>query len=236
MNTALIIAGGVGSRAGQEIPKQFLTVNEIPIIIYTLKTFQEHPGIDSIVAVTLPAWREVLRVYCRQFGISKLEAVVDAGETRFGSIHNGVRALADRLADGDIVTLHDANRPLVDAALISEGQRVAARYGSALAVLSCSDAMFISHDRKVAADHTDKKVLFQGQTPETFRYAILREACAWAERENAGDLSVSAILLKQGVEVRLIPSSSRNFKITTPEDIDMFKALLSVPRTQKVRK
>ena len=236
MNTALMVAGGVGSRTGQEIPKQFLTVNEIPIIIYTLEAFQEHPDIDDIVVVTLPAWKEVLRAYCRQFGISKLDAIVDAGETRFGSIYNGVKALAGKLSDGDLVTLHDANRPLVDAAMISEGQRVAAEYGSALAVLGCNDSMFISHDRKVAADHTDKRVLFQGQTPETFRYSIIRDACEWAERENAGDLSISAILLKQGIEVHLIPSSSRNFKITTPEDIDMFKALLAVPRTRKVRK
>lgn len=234
MNTALIIAGGVGSRAGQEIPKQFLTVNEIPIIIYTLKTFQEHKNIDRIVVVCLTGWHEVLKAYCRQFGISKLEAIVESGASRFDSVYNGVSFLSTFAQDSDIITMHDANRPLISAELIDRGQETALLHGNALAVIPCNDAMYISKSGKEADEYADKKVLFQGQT-ETFRYSVLKEICDRAREQGLGDFSNCALMLKFGVKVHLCAGDPRNFKITTPEDIDMFKALLAVPRTRKVK-
>ena len=120
MNTAIIIAGGIGSRMGQEIPKQFLTVNEIPIIIYTLKAFQQHKNIDRIVVACLSGWEEALKAYCKQFAITKLEAVVVAGNTRFESICNGLNYLEKSSCSSDLITIHDANRPLVLENIITQ--------------------------------------------------------------------------------------------------------------------
>ena len=90
MNIALIIAGGSGQRMNQDIPKQFLNVNDKPVIIYTLEAFQRHPNIDKIEVVCLDGWQEILRAYCKQFGISKLANVVEGGENGQSSIRNGL--------------------------------------------------------------------------------------------------------------------------------------------------
>ena len=124
-NIALIIAGGVGNRMHQDIPKQFLNVNNKPIIIYTLEAFQKHPNIDAIEVVCLKGWHDILRAYAKQFGITKLENIVSGGETGLQSIRNGLKDIAKRYHDDDdIVLIHDAIRPMVSQDIISDNIRV----------------------------------------------------------------------------------------------------------------
>ena len=82
-NVALIIAGGVGNRMGQDIPKQFLNVFDKPVIVYTMECFQKHPDIDGIVIVCIDGWHEMVRSYAKQFRISKLDSVISGGSTGF---------------------------------------------------------------------------------------------------------------------------------------------------------
>ena len=88
MNIALIIAGGVGARMNQDIPKQFLNVYDKPVIIYTLEAFQNHPNIDAIEVVCLEGWHDILRAYAKQFGITKIENIVNGGPNGQDSIRN----------------------------------------------------------------------------------------------------------------------------------------------------
>jgi 2-C-methyl-D-erythritol 4-phosphate cytidylyltransferase len=111
MITALLTAAGIGSRMGQDIPKQFLHVDNKPIIVYTLEVFQRDPNIDAIVVVTLESWVEVLRVYAKQFNITKLKTIVVGGETGQESIQNGIRAIIDFAGEDSTVLIHDGNRP-----------------------------------------------------------------------------------------------------------------------------
>jgi 2-C-methyl-D-erythritol 4-phosphate cytidylyltransferase len=121
-NVALIIAGGVGARMHQDIPKQFLNVQDKPIIIYTLEVFQKHPNIDAIEVVCLDGWVDILHAYAKQFGITKLEKVVLGGETGLQSIRNGLFDLSERYtSDDDIIIIHDAIRPMIDMDIISMG-------------------------------------------------------------------------------------------------------------------
>lgn len=235
MCTALVIAGGSGKRTGQEVPKQFLTVNEKPIIIYTLEVFQKYQDISKIVVVVIDGWQAVVEAYARQFGISKLAGVVTGGATRFDSIYNGIKFISNYASPDDLVTLHDANRPLVSPEVIKRSQEVARLHRNALTVLPCHDAMFISHDSITASENADKKLLFAGQTPETFQISFIREICDRAAEDNAGDLSLSALLLKYNERVYLSEGNSMNFKITTPTDIDIFKAIIALPSTTKAR-
>ena len=117
---ALIIAGGSGNRMGQNIPKQFLTVNERPVIVYTLEAFQRHPEIDSIAVVCIDGWQSVLQAYANQFNITKLKYIVTGGENGQDSIRNGVYELQKYFEADDIVLIHDAIRPMVSAEIISE--------------------------------------------------------------------------------------------------------------------
>ena len=109
MNIALLIAGGNGVRMNQDIPKQFLNINDKPVIIYTLEAFQKHPEIDEIAVVCLEGWQEILWAYARQFNISKLKWVVDGGLCGQESIRNGVYELEKHYEDDDIVLIHWKN-------------------------------------------------------------------------------------------------------------------------------
>ena len=118
-NIALIIAGGVGARMGQDIPKQFINVYDKPVIVYTMEAFQKHPEIDAIEVVCLDGWHDVLRAYAKQFGIAKLESVVSGGKNGQDSIRNGLYDIANRHSDkDDIVLIHDGVRPFIDEDLI----------------------------------------------------------------------------------------------------------------------
>ena len=112
---ALLIAGGSGNRMHQDIPKQFLTVNEKPVIVYTLEAFQNHPEIDVIAVVCISGWEQVLRAYANQFNIKKLRYVVSGGRNGQDSIRNGVFELEKHFVPNDIVLIHDAIRPMVSA-------------------------------------------------------------------------------------------------------------------------
>lgn len=120
MNIALIIAGGKGQRMQQEIPKQFLNVNDKPVIIYTLEAFQSHPDIDKIGVVCVDGWHDILRAYARQYRIDKLDWVVSGGENGQSSIRNGVFHAEKLYGDGDIILVHDAIRPMVSHEIISD--------------------------------------------------------------------------------------------------------------------
>ena len=132
-NIALIIAGGVGTRMGQDIPKQFINVYDKPIIVYTMEVFQKHPEIDAIEVVCLDGWFDVVRAYARQFGIAKLENIVVGGENGQDSIRNGLLDIADRYNDNeDIVLIHDAIRPMLSFEIISDSIKVCREYGMQL--------------------------------------------------------------------------------------------------------
>ena len=135
-NIALIIAGGVGARMHQDIPKQFMNVNDRPIIVYTLQAFQNHPNIDAIEVVCLDGWHDILRAYCKQFEITKLENIVSGGETGQDSIRNGLYDIAKRYKDDDdIVLIHDSIRPMVSQDIISDNIRVCIEFGNATTVI-----------------------------------------------------------------------------------------------------
>ena len=119
-NIAIIIAGGVGSRMGHDIPKQFIEVEGKPVLMYTLEGFQKHPMVDVIVLVCIDGWQEDVRRWCAQSGITKLRKIVTGGASGQESIRNGVFSLEGECAQDDVVIIHDGIRPLVDAFLLTD--------------------------------------------------------------------------------------------------------------------
>ena len=140
-NIALLIAGGSGNRMGQSIPKQFLTVNERPVIVYTLEAFQRHPEIDSIAVVCIDGWQSVLQAYANQFNITKLQYIVSGGKNGQDSNRNGVYDLERHFKSDDIVLIHDAIRPMISADIISDCIRITKENGNATTVIPCAEAM-----------------------------------------------------------------------------------------------
>ena len=231
-NIGLIIAGGSGSRMHQDIPKQFITVNERPVIIYTLEAFERHPEIDVVAVVCIAGWEQVLSAYARQFNISKLKHIIPGGENGQASIRNGVFELEKHYAPGDLVLIHDAIRPMVSAEIISDNIRVASEHGNAITVIPCAEAMLQTENGTVSTDSYPRDQLRRTQTPQAF---YLSDICDLHRRAlKAGIVnSVASCTLKieMGEPVYFSVGSEKNIKLTTIDDIDIFKALLEAKRS-----
>lgn len=230
-NVALIIAGGSGARMHQDIPKQFLTVNERPVIVYTLEAFQKHAEIDSIAVVCIEGWDQVLWAYARQFNITKLEYVVPGGQNGQGSIRNGVFELEKHFAPDDIVLIHDAIRPMVSAEIISDCIIKTKKYGSAIATIPCAEAMLKTQDGIQSAGSYPRDNLKRTQTPQGFpigRICDLHRRALEAGITNS--VASCTLMIEMGEQVYFSAGSEKNIKLTTVDDIDIFKALLLARR------
>lgn len=231
-NIALLIAGGSGVRMHQNIPKQFLTVNENPVIVYTLEAFQKHPEIDAIAVVCIEGWESVLWAYANQFNISKLKYVVPGGKNGQDSIRNGVFELEKHYSPDDLVLIHDAIRPMVSAEIISDNIRVAKEKGNAIAVIPCAEAMIQTEDGIVSLGSYPRDRLKRTQTPQAFSIGKICDLHRRAlEAGITNSIASCTLMIEMGEQVYFSAGSEKNIKLTTEEDIDIFKALLAVKRS-----
>ena len=229
MNIALIIAGGKGQRMNQEIPKQFLNVNDKPVIIYTLEAFQTHPDIDKIGVVCVDGWHDILKAYARQYKIDKLDWVVSGGENGQSSIRNGVFEAEKRYDGNDIILVHDATRPMVSHEIISDCIVQCKEHGSAIVVTPCNTVIL----RRTIGDASDEVVprdqLAVTQTPQAFPIKKLADAhrCA-LERGITNSIASCSLMIELGEPVHFSIGTETNIKLTTPDDLKIFKALLAL--------
>lgn len=232
MNIALIIAGGSGVRMHQDIPKQFLTVNERPVIVYTMQAFQDHPDIDAIAVVCLKGWEKILRAYAQQFNITKLKHIVPGGENGQASIRNGVFELEKHYAPEDVVLIHDAIRPMVSDEVISDCIFKTRCYGCAVAAVPCAEAMIQTEDGIVSTGDYPRDKLKRTQTPQGF---YLKKICDLHRRALEQGITESVasctLMIELGEQVFFSVGSEKNVKLTTVEDIEIFKALLHTKKS-----
>jgi 2-C-methyl-D-erythritol 4-phosphate cytidylyltransferase len=232
MNIALIIAGGTGNRMQQDIPKQFLTVNEKPVIIYTLTAFENHPEIDDIAVVCLEGWEQVLKAYAKQFNITKLKYVISGGKNGQESIYNGITELEKHYDKSDMVMIHDAIRPMVSADIISDNLRVASEKGNAITAIPCAEAMLQTEDGVEASKAYPRDRLKRTQTPQTFYLGNICKLHRKAlESGITNSIASCTLMTEMGEKVFFSVGSEKNVKLTTVEDIDIFKALLIAKRS-----
>ncbi len=231
-NIGLIIAGGAGNRMHQDIPKQFLTVNEKPVIVYTLEAFQNHPEIDAIAVVCIEGWDQVLWAYAKQFNITKLQFVVPGGKNGQDSIRNGVMELEKQYDPDDLVLIHDAIRPMVSAEIISDNIRVAREHGNAVTVIPCAEAMMQTEDGEVSVGSYPRSRLKRTQTPQAFKIGDICDLHRRAlEAGITNSVASCTLKIEMGEQVYFSAGSEKNIKLTTVEDIDIFKALLAAKRS-----
>lgn len=228
-NVALIIAGGIGARMNQDIPKQFLSVNDKPVIVYTMECFQNHPDIDSIYVACLSGWTDILAAYAKQFNITKLKRIVEGGKNGQDSIRNGVYAISEDYNDDDLIMIHDAIRPMLSADIISDNIVKCKQYGNAITVIPCMEAMLKSNDEIESNESILRNSLFRAQTPQTISVGnAVRIHKKALEVGITNSVATCTLLLELGEKVYFAKGSELNLKITTTEDITIFKALLSV--------
>jgi len=231
-NIGLVIAGGSGNRMHQDIPKQFITVHERPVIVYTLEAFQNHPEIDAIAVVCIEGWEQVLWAYAKQFNITKLKYVVPGGKNGQDSIRNGVYELEKHYDKDDIVLIHDAIRPMVSAEIISDCINKTRKYGDAITVIPCAEAMMQTEDGMVSTGSYPRDNLKRTQTPQGFRLGKICDLHRRAlEAGITNSVASCTLMIEMGEQVHFSAGSEKNIKLTTVEDIDIFKALLKAKRS-----
>ena len=232
-NVALLIAGGSGNRMHQDIPKQFITVNERPVIVYTLEAFENHPAIDAIAVVCIQGWEQVLWAYAKQFNITKLKYIVPGGKNGQDSIRNGVFELEKHFDKDDLVLIHDAIRPMVSAEIISDNIRVAREFGNAITVIPCAEAMMQTEDGVVSVGSYPRDRLKRTQTPQAFKIGDICDLHRRAlEAGITNSVASCTLKIEMGEQVYFSAGSEKNIKLTTVEDIDIFKALLAAKRSE----
>ena len=234
MNIALIIAGGSGQRMKQEIPKQFINVNDKPVVIYTLEAFQNHPNIDEIGVVCIEGWMQVLEAYARQYHITKLKWVVPGGGNGQGSIRNGVEECSRRYDESATILVHDAIRPMVSAEIISDCIVQCETHGSAVSVVRCNTVALKKTSDTFSTEVDPRDTIALTQTPQAFPLKKL----AWAHREALARGITNAVascsmMIDLGEKVFFSIGSETNIKLTTPDDLKIFKALLALGKDKE---
>lgn len=234
-NIAIIIAGGSGHRMGQDIPKQFINVYDKPVLIYTLEGFQKHPQIDAIEVVCIDGWHDVLRAYAKQFNITKLKWIVSGGKTGQESIRNGVYNLEGKANDEDIIVIHDGIRPLVDDSVLTDVLRKAAEFGNAVTSMQYNEQIFVinKEDETTTTQYIPRETLRRVSTPQAYRFDILDQKYHEAFEKKIGIFGSSytnTMMVELGETLHFAAGSDKNIKLTTKDDLELFKAYLKADK------
>ena len=222
MITAIIIAGGVGKRMGQDIPKQFITIEGKPIIIYTLESFQHHPQVDRILVVCKSGWEETMWAYIKEFNISKVQWVITGGSKGQESINNGVQFLKDYSEDDDTIIIHDGIRPLVDELVLSDVIVKCKEFGNGVTSLPYNEQIFIKKTEETTEQYVDRNTLRRVSTPQAYQYGKLRAAYDRAVKEDIGMTDSSytnTMMVDLGETLYFAAGSDKNIKLTTTSRI-----------------
>ncbi len=231
MNIALILAGGNGSRTEQSVPKQFISIYEKPIIVYTLEAFQNHPQIEGIIVSCIEGWHDVLKGYAAAAGITKLRWIVGGGDNGQTSARNALLTLEGICEQDDIVIIHDAVRPMISEEIITDCIAKAREYGSGLSAIRCQETIMRTEDGKAGHIGIDRNDIMRVQTPQAYQYGKV----LWAHKEAlkrgiTNAVYTNTLMMELGEKLFFSYGSNKNIKITTLEDIDIFKALYATKR------
>ena len=232
MNVAVIIAGGVGNRMGQSIPKQFINVYDKPILMYTLEGFEKHPMVDAIEVVCIEGWENVVWSYAKQYNITKLKWIVKGGASGQESIRNGVYNLEGKCNLDDTIIIHDGIRTLVDAEVLTDVICKGQKYGAAVTSLPYNEQIFVINkdDDTTTTQFIPRETLRRVSTPQAYQFDLLDKKYHEAFEKEIGIYGshyTNTMMVELGVVLHFAAGSDKNIKLTTPDDLEIFKGYLN---------
>lgn len=228
MVIALVLSGGTGSRLGADIPKQYLRVQGRPVLLYCMETLHESPVIDAVQIVAAQEWQEEISGWLEAYGLAeKFRGFSFPGENRQLSIFHGLTDIRQYAEEDDLVLIHDAARPLLSQQLIADCAEAIEGHDGVLPVLPMKDTVYFSEDGRQITSLLDRQAVFAGQAPELFRlgtYYQANERLLPEEILRINGSTEPAVLA--GMQIAMVPGDERNFKITTPADLERFRQIV----------
>ncbi|MCI8972561.1 MAG: 2-C-methyl-D-erythritol 4-phosphate cytidylyltransferase [Lachnospiraceae bacterium] len=229
MNVALILSGGTGTRLGTDIPKQYIEIDDRPVISYCIEQFIKHNKIDAVQIVADMQWHRVILKclekydHLRKDCTRKFHGFSEPGENRQLSIYHGLKDIIRYASDSDIVIIHDAARPLISAQMITHSLNAVEGHDGVLPVLAMKDTVYKSEDGAKISALLDRSKIYAGQTPETFRIGRYYEANKklFPDKIRAVNGSTEPAVMA-GMDIVMISGDEKNFKITTKGDLERF--------------
>jgi 2-C-methyl-D-erythritol 4-phosphate cytidylyltransferase len=225
MNYGVIVAAGKSERVGPNVDKVFLNLGNQPVLAYSLLAFERCPDIDGVILVVRKDRVEAARGMVQMFGCSKVKKVIAGGATRQTSVINGLDQLNE---DVKIVAVHDGARPCVTPFLISETVKSAKRYGSGVAAIKVTDTVKEVDKGMTISKTVDRTKLWGVQTPQTFRVDLLLQAFKVVKKKRLSITDEASAVELVCNDVRLVPATLSNIKITTADDLNLAAALMKL--------
>ncbi len=216
---AIIPAAGKGKRFGESLPKQFHQIKGKEILVYTLEVFQNCSLVDEIVIPTRQEYFRLVFQLAEKYKITKLKAVIEGGKERQDSVYNAVTSI--EAEKNDLVIIHDAARPLLTEKLLSDAVKAAKKSDNILVAFKGKDTLL--RKEKNVLNYIDRENIYYVQTPQIFRYGIIKDSLEKAYKENFYGTDESMLVIKAGYKVEIVEGLASNIKITTPEDVEFFE-------------
>ena len=228
--TAIVLAAGSGIRMHSDVKKQFMMLEDAPVVIHSLRAFDENKNIGSIVLVTAKDDMEYARDLCIKYGIRKVRDIAEGGDTRFRSVYNGIRSVPEGT---DYVLIHDGARPLVSEGLINRCCDFVTGYKACVAAIPATDTIKAVDLSGYATETLDRTHLFMVQTPQAFFYPLIMDAydklfvTINAYDSDESKITDDGVIVESmsSYRVKIVNGERSNIKITTPEDLIVAKAL-----------
>lgn len=235
MNVAIILAGGVGSRVGADMPKQFVEVLGKPILAYTIESYDRHEEIDAIEVVCVTSYMDYLKEIVKQYNFSKVRWITEGGLTFQESVIKGVNHLKGKINDDDIVLIHYGASPFVTEDIITDGISVCRKKGNCTSVTPCYLLMGSNDDGQKSTQWVDRDKLVQLNCPQCFKFQYVRELYEQAEQQGLLDKvepHTTSLMFLMGRTIYFSKGNQTNIKITTKEDIDLFEGYVRMKRAR----
>lgn len=219
MNVAVLLAAGSGTRLDQNKAKQFLEINGKELFLYALDAFHASKNIDKIVLVTRN--EDIKHIKSLTKGHTKILDVIKGGSTRELSVKNAIDYLKDVCQKDDVVLIHDAARPLINERIINDNIYFVEKYGAAVTAIKATDSILMGNE--IVDKELDRGVIWQAQTPQSFKFDLLTKAFEQFDEHLTDDVGV---VLNIGIHPHIVLGDKNNFKVTTIDDLIRLKFLL----------
>lgn len=219
----IIPSGGKGLRLGTVIPKQYVKVNNKELIAYTIDVFEQCDEIDEIVVAAQKDYFDLLNEIIKKYSFRKVLKIVEGGKERQDSVYNALSSLSAN--NRDLILVHDAARPLLPQDVLLNALQSAENFDNVVVGIKAKDTLIKGSDSVLS--YVDRSEIFYAQTPQIFRYGILKSAMEKAIKKGFLGTDESMLVHKASYKVKIVEGSVFNFKVTTKDDLDLFRSLVN---------